>query len=117
MVVLALLAGLLAGAAGLAVALGIDITHPPLQLMPPTQAGELLAPTAAARVAAAAATLIGVLVVWPQQLIGGTLMLIGALGMALTFEFQPDAAIPVLLSALAAFLAVYSKLRVPHAHF
>ena len=116
MVVFALLAGLLAGAAGLAVALGIDIPHPPLVLIVPAQIGQLLAPTALARIAAAAATLIGVLVVLPQRLIGGTLMLIGALGMALTFEFQPSAAIPVLLSGLAAFLAIYSKLRVPHAH-
>lgn len=113
MVIFAFLAGLLAGVAGLAVALGIDISHGAPHLVLPS-GGELPTPKVLARVAAAAATLIGVLVVLPQRMIAGSLMLIGAIGMALTFEFQPAAAVPVTLSALAAFSAVYSKVR--HAH-
>jgi len=113
MVIFALLAGVVAGVAGLAIALGIDISHPALDLVPANGA-ELLTPKILARIAAAVATLIGVLVVLPERMIGGSLMLIGAIGMALTFEFRPAAAIPVTLSALAAFLAVYSKVR--HAH-
>lgn len=113
MVIFAFLAGLLAGVAGLAVGLEVDISHGASHLVLPS-GGELLTPKVLARVAAAVATLIGVLVVLPERMIGGSLMLIGAIGMALTFEFRPAAAIPVTLSALAAFLAVYSKVR--HAH-
>jgi hypothetical protein len=107
MVMVALILGLLGGAAGLAIALGVDITAPGAALVLPT-VGELFTPKIFARFAAAVTTLLGVIVVVPKRVIGGVLMLIGAIGMVLTFEFNSTTAIPIVLSAMGATVAVYS---------
>jgi len=110
MVIVALMLGLLAAVAGLAITLGIDITAPTAPVALPS-AGELLTPKVLARVVAAVATLLGVLIVLPKRMVGGALMLIGAIGMSLTFEFHRTTAIPVVFSALAAILAIYAEVK------
>ncbi len=110
MAIVALILGILGGATGVAVATGVDITAAGASLVLPS-AGELMTLKMLSRVAGPLVTIFGVIVAIPKRMIGGALMLIGAAGMALTFEFNSVSAIPIVLSAAGAILAVYAGAR------
>src|SRR6266508_3787031 len=103
MAIVALILGILGGATGVAVAPGVDITAAGASLVLPS-AGELMTLKMLSRVAGPLVTIFGVIVAIPKRMIG-------AAGMALTFEFNSVSAIPIVLSAAGAILAVYAGAR------
>ena len=110
MVIVALILGILGGAAGLAIALGVDVTPAGASLALPSSS-ELMTLKMMTRVAGPIVTVLGGIVAIPKHIVGGVLMLIGAAGMVATFELNSLTAIAIVLSVAGAVLAVYACAR------
>jgi hypothetical protein len=101
MMVVALIMGIVGGALGLAVALGLDVTLTSASFILPSS-NKLLTLNLVTHATGPIATLLGVLIAVSEPVSGGALMLIGAVGMALTFQFNFLIAIAIILSAVGA---------------
>ncbi len=111
MAVVALILGVLGGLLGLAVALETDIAAIGETIRVPALADVRL--DVIRVVAGPIATILGGIVVKPKPMIGGALMLIGAIGMVLTFDLSAVNIVPIVCSATGAVLGVYAERKYP----
>jgi len=110
--IIALILGVFGGLLALAIAMGIDVVAVGKAMSMPAIAlpsvGKLMTLDTGGEFAAAAAAVLGGLVVIGNRMVGGALMLIGAAGMALTFGVHSTATTATILSALGAVAAIYA---------
>jgi hypothetical protein len=102
----ALIMGIVGGVLGLAIALGLDVTLTSASFILPS-GNKLLTLNLVTHAAGPIVTLLDVIIAISKRFPGGALMLIGAAGIALTFQFNFLIAITIILSAVAAILTVY----------
>ena len=95
--------GIVGGVLGLAIALGLDVTLTSASFILPSGNKLNLVTHAAGPIV----TLLGVIIATSKRFPGGALMLIGAAGIALTFQINFLIAIAIILSAVGAILTVY----------
>lgn len=111
--IIALILGVIGGLLALAIAMGIDVVAVGKTMSMPAislpSMGKLMTLQTGGEFAAAAAAVLGGLIVVGNRTVGGALMLIGAAGMVLTFGIPSAATTATILSALGAVVAIFTQ--------
>jgi hypothetical protein len=111
--IIALILGVIGGLLALAIAMGIDVVAVGRTMSMPAislpNIGTLMTVHTGGQFAAAAAAVLGGLIVVGNRMVGGALMLIGAAGMVLTFGVPSVATTATILSALGAVVAIFTQ--------